>query len=137
PRVPWPTEVSGIASGAGGISPRPYHTAPSSPPVSPRVSSAPCGDSTWRIENESNATDVGVAAAATIKDVRGSTPPTSGSNTLSSENIARPYIPDASSRRSITKLSNTRSIVDSTAHTSRIGGSHQFHDCSDHVALDA
>ena len=30
-------------------------------------------------------------------------------------------LPDASQRRSITKLSNTRSIVDSTAHASRIG----------------
>ena len=57
--------------------------------------------------------------------------------TLSTPNIARPYIADASQRRSMMKWSNTRSIVDSTAHTSRIGASHQFHDDSDQVALDA
>ena len=35
------------------------------------------------------------------------------------------------------KLSNTRSIVDTTAQINSSGASHQLNDDSDHVALDA
>ncbi len=43
----------------------------------------------------------------------------------------------ASMRRSMMKLSNTRSIVETTAQISSSGAIHQFHDDSDQVALDA
>ena len=38
-------------------------------PVELIVSTAPCGESTWRTENDSSATDAGVAAAATTRPV--------------------------------------------------------------------
>jgi gamma-glutamyltranspeptidase/glutathione hydrolase len=46
-----------------GPAKRPYHT------IVPTVSTAPCGENTWRIENESSATAAGVAPAATIRPV--------------------------------------------------------------------
>src|SRR5512139_1489737 len=101
---------------------RPNHTAPSSAAVS---------------VTDSSATDAGVAAAATTSPLKWVKPATSGNITLSTPNIASPYIAAASRRRSMMKLSNTRSIVETTAHTSSTGASHQFHDASDHVALDA
>lgn len=133
--MPWPTAVSGIASGAGGIARRPNTTAANSPPVASTVARTPRTDSTDATENVSSATAGGVASAATRSPSLWVTPNTSGSTTLSTPNMARPYISDASQRRSMITLSNTRSMVETTAHARSTGAIHQFHDASDQVAL--
>jgi hypothetical protein len=101
------------------------------------VRSTPWVDITERSEKDRSATALGVAAAATIRPSKWVRPKTSGRSTLSRPNIARPYIADASIRRSMMKLSKTRSIVDTTAQTSSTGAIHQLNDDKDQVALDA
>ncbi len=126
-----------MAIGAGGTAARPNHTAANRPAVASTVATMPCGDSTDRTEKDSSATAAGVAAAATNRPARWDKPNTSGTSTLSTPNMARPYITAASRRRSMMKLSNTRSSVLRTAHTRSSGAGHQLTDASDQVALDA
>jgi|GEM_PF-4633370 len=61
----------------------------------------------------------------------------SGSIRLSTQNSANPYIDDASSRRSMTKLSKMMSMVDSTANKSSTGAKIQLNVVVDQVALAA
>jgi hypothetical protein len=56
---------------------------------------------------------------------------------LSTPNMARPYITEARRRRSMMKLSKTRSSVERTAQTKRTGAGYQLNEAKDQVALDA
>src|SRR5690349_9194944 len=99
--------------------------------------SIPAGASTDFTRKVRRATVGAVAAAAMSSESKWLNAVTSGRLRLSTEKTQKPYMVAAIQRRSMMKLSNTRSIVDTTAKTSRIGTSHQLYEVSDQVALDA